>query len=86
MSTLGRQNQPPYFTKPSAKAQRLQEQLEKHPDARILEIEEALNEAAQQNLVTQSYELVGVNAPPWLHMKQKSPRVVAPKPKFERLD
>lgn len=86
MCALGKQQQPPYYTKPSAKGQRLQEQLEKYPDARILEVEDALNDAAQQNLVQQSYELVGVNAPEWLHLKQKAPRIVAPKPAFDLLD
>ncbi len=86
MCGLGRQQQPPYYTKPSAKGQRLQEQLEKYPEAKILEIEDALNNAAQQNLVRQSYELVSVNAPAWLHMKQKAPKVIAPKPLFKKLD
>lgn len=35
MCSLGKQAQPPYYAKPSAKGQRLQEQLEKYPDARI---------------------------------------------------
>jgi hypothetical protein len=82
---LGRQTKPPYYTKPSAKAQRLQEQLEKHPSAKVVEVEYALNEAAQQNLVTSGTKLVSVNAPPWLHMKQMAPKIIAPKPKFEKL-
>lgn len=86
MCALGKQQQPPYYTKPSAKAQRLQEQLEKYPDAKILEVEGALNEAAQQNLVSQNYELVSVNAPSWLHVKEMLPRIIAPKPKFDILD
>lgn len=86
MCTLGKQLQPPYYTKPSAKAQRLQEQLEKYPDARILEVEDALNDAAQQNLIKQTHQLVGVNAPDWLHIKQRAPLIVAPKPSFAKLD
>lgn len=86
MCALGKQQQPPYYTKPSAKGQRLQEQLEKYPDAKILEIEDALDNAAQQNLVKQTYELVAVNAPDWLHLKQKAPKIVAPKPVFVKLD
>lgn len=86
MCTLGKQPLPPYFTKPSAKAQRVQSQLEKYPDALALEIEDALNDAAQQDLVTASSKLVSVNAPDWLHIKKMAPRVISPKPKFVRLD
>jgi hypothetical protein len=86
MCTLGKQDPPSYYTKPTAKAQRLQEQMEKYPDARAIDIEGALNEAAQQDLVAQTHKLVSVNAPPWLHMKQMATRVICPKPKFEKLD
>jgi hypothetical protein len=86
MCTLGKLATPPYYTKPSAKAQRVQEQLEKHPNARVLEIESALNDAAQQDLVTSSHKLVGVNAPDWLHIKQMAPKIVSPKPRFEKID
>lgn len=86
MCTLGKQDKPAYWSKPSAKANRLQEQLEKYPDAQILEVEAALNEAAQQNLLQSKTQLIGVNAPDWLHIKQKAPRVVAPQPTFEKLD
>jgi hypothetical protein len=85
MCTLGKQPTPPYFTKPSAKAQKVQQQIEKYPFALALEIEDALNEAAQQNLVTQSHRLVSVNAPDWLHIKAMAPTVISPKPKFIRL-
>ncbi len=84
--TLGKQAQPPYYTKPSAKAERLQEQMEKYPGAKVVEIEAALNEAAQQNLVTSETKLVSVNAPEWLHLKQMAPKLIAPKPKFQKLD
>jgi hypothetical protein len=84
--TLGKQHKPSYYTKPSAKGQRLQEQLEKYPAAKVAEIEGALNDAAQQNLVSAETKLVAVNAPAWLHMKQMAPKVVAPKPKFVKLD
>lgn len=69
MCTLGKQQAPTYWAKPSAKAQRVQEQLEKYPDATALDIEGALDEAAQQDLVTTSARLVSVNAPEWLHIK-----------------
>lgn len=84
--TLGKQPVPPYYIKPSAKAQKIQEQLEKYPDALVSDIEGALNEAAQQDLITASHKLVGVNAPGWLHVKQMAPKVISPKPKFKRLD
>jgi len=84
--TLGRHNPPPYYTKPSAKAGRMQEQLERYGDAKVLEIEEALDSAAQQHLITSQTQLVSVNAPEWLHFKQLAPRLIAPKPKFAKLD
>lgn len=84
--TLGKQDPPPYFIKPSAKAQKVQEQLEKYPDARAVEIEEALNEAAQQDLVLSTHKLVSVNAPDWLHVKAMAPKIISPKPKFIKLD
>lgn len=84
--TLGKQHKPAYYTKPSAKGQRLQEQLEKYPSARVVDIEGALNDAAQQDLVSAETKLIAVNAPPWLHMKQMAPKLVAPKPKFVKLE
>ena len=81
--TLGKQPTPPYYTKPSAKAQKVQAQLEKYPDATVLEIEAALDEAAQQDLISTTTKLVSVNAPGWLHIKQMAPRIISPKPKFE---
>lgn len=84
--TLGKHERPPYYMKPSAKAQRVQEQLEKYPTAKVIEIEAALNEAAQQDLVGVSHRLVSVEAPPWLHLNAKRTPVLAPKPSFERLD
>lgn len=86
MCTLGKQQPPPYFTKPSAKGQRVQQQLEKYPDAGVLEIEDALNDAAQQDLVGRADKLIGVNAPDWLHIKAMAPRIISPKPSFVKLD
>lgn len=85
MCSLGKQEAPPYYTKPSAKAQKMQEQLEKYPTATVVDIEGALDEAAQQNLVNVAHQLVSVNAPDWLHLKQAAPKIIAPKPSFERL-
>lgn len=84
--TLGKHERPPYFHKPSAKAQRIQEQLERHPTARVVDIEGALNEAAQQDLVNIDYKLLSVEAPDWLHLPEKSIPIIAPKPTFESLD
>lgn len=85
MCTLGKQEPPPYYTKPSAKGQRVQQQLEKYPTATVVDIEGALDEAAQQDLVGVSTKLVGVNAPDWLHIKAKAPKIIAPRPVFEKL-
>lgn len=84
--TVGKQTQPPYYTKPSAKAQILQEQIEKYPTSLVSDIEEALNEAAQQHLVSAKTQLVGVNAPDWLHIKKLQPKIIAPRPSFVKLD
>jgi hypothetical protein len=84
--TLGKQDKPAYYTKPSAKAEKVQKQLEKYPTALALEIENALDEAAQQNLIAVHSKLVSVNAPDWLHIKKMAPRIISPKPKFEKLD
>jgi hypothetical protein len=51
----------------------------------VLDIEGALNEAAQQSLIVETHRLVNVNAPEWLHIKQKAPKVFSPKPKFHKL-
>lgn len=84
--TMGRHTPPPYYTKPSAKAVVLQEQLEKYHDVKVLEVEGALNEAAQQELTVTDKRLVGVNPPEWLHMKELAPKIIAPKPSFVKLD
>lgn len=84
--TLGKQEKPPYFIKPSAKAQKIQEQIEKYPDAKASDIEEALNDAAQQDLVCSTNRLISVNAPDWLHIKAMAPKIISPKPKFFKLD
>lgn len=84
--TLGKQEQPPHFIKPSAKAQKIQEQIEKYPDAKAIDIEDALNDAAQQDLVTAKHQLISVNAPDWLHIKAMAPKIISPKPKFIKLD
>jgi hypothetical protein len=84
--TLGKHERPPYYTKPSAKAQRVQEQIEKYPTAKVVDIEGALNEAAQQDLLDVARKLISVHAPDWLHMAEQPTPVIAPKPKFERVE
>ncbi|WP_143129076.1 hypothetical protein [Variovorax sp. PDC80] len=85
--SVGKLPVPPYYIKPSAKAQRVMEQLIKFEGAKVLEVEAALNDAAQQNLIGTSHKLVSVNAPDWLHLKQAaSPRPIAVLPTFEKLD
>lgn len=83
---LGRHEQPPYFLKPSAKGQRLKIQLEKYPTAKVIEVENALNDAAQQHLIDVQHRLVSVAPPPWLHMNETRTPVIAAKPHFEPLD
>lgn len=83
--TLGKHVRPPYYMKPTPKGQRLQEQLEKYPTAKVVEVEYALNEAAQQHLVEVQHRLVSVQPPDWLHMNEKRTPVIAPKPHFEPL-
>lgn len=85
IDTLGRHNRPHYYLKPSATAQRVTEQLERYPTVRVSEICEALDEAAQQDLLHVDTKLVSVEAPPWLHIKEERTPIVAPKPKFEKL-
>jgi hypothetical protein len=85
VNKLGKMEQPSYFAKPSAKGVRLQEQLEKMGDAKAEEVEAALDEAAQQDLIVASHKLVSVNAPGWLHIKEMAPKIISPKPKFEKI-
>lgn len=83
---LGKQDPPDYWAKPSAKAQRVQARMEQYPTATVLEIEHALDDAAQQRLVTADHQLVSVDAPDWLRITERAIKVVAPKPSFEKLD
>ncbi|MDP1028279.1 hypothetical protein Q5H91_13725 [Sphingomonas sp. KR1UV-12] len=85
MVAIGKQNPPPYWIKPSAKAQRLLDQMMKFEGAKVLEIENALDAAAQQDLIGIDNRLVGVNAPDWLHIKQLAPKIISPKPSFVKL-
>lgn len=82
VTTAGKHDRAHYYLKPSATAQRLQEQLEKQATATVVEIEDALNHAAQQNLVSIQHQLVSVDAPPWLHLTERRVPVLAPKPSF----
>ena len=84
--TIGKQDRPPYYMKPSVKGQKVAEQLVKYPTAKVIEIEHALDEAAQQNLVGVETKLVSVEAPDWLHINEKRTPIIAPKPHFEALD
>lgn len=84
--TLGKHDRGSYFYKPTPQGQRLQHQLEKYGNAAVLDVEEALNEAAQQDLVGVETRLVPVDAPSWLHLNAARTPVIAPKPTFEPLD
>jgi hypothetical protein len=60
-------------------------QLEKYPTAKVADIESALDEAAQQDLITAEHRLLTVEPPSWLHLpERRHAQVVAPKPKFEK--
>lgn len=86
VGTLGKHDPLPYYLKASATAQRVQEQLVKYAKVKVVEVEHALDEAAQQDLVAVEHKLVSVEAPAWLHISEKEAPVIAPKPKFEKLD
>jgi hypothetical protein len=83
---LGRHTQSKYWAKPSAKAQKVQDQLIKAGNAAVVEVEAALDDAAQQNLVNVQEQLVSVQAPSWLHLGRAAPRILAPRPRFDRID
>ena len=85
VDTLGRHNRPHYYLKPSAAAQRITAQLERYPTAKVSDICDALNEAAQQDFLHTDKKLVSVEAPAWLHINEQRTPVLAPKPKFEPL-
>ncbi|MFC3940970.1 hypothetical protein HX881_19450 [Pseudomonas gingeri] len=83
---MGKHEPANYWAIPSAKALKLMEQIIKYQDATALEVVEALNEAAQQDLLNANHKLVSVNAPHWLHVKKMQPTVISPKPKFVKLE
>jgi hypothetical protein len=84
--TIGKQERPPYYMKPSAKGQGLAEQIEKYPTAKVSVMIEELNAAAQQDLLGVDEKLVSVAPPDWLLLNEKRTTVVAPRPLFEPLD
>lgn len=84
--TVGKHERPPYYFKPSAKGQRVTNQLEKYPTAKVVDIENALDEAAQQHLIEVKHRLVSVETPEWLHLNELRTAVIAPRPHFEQLD
>jgi len=84
--SLGKHDRGNYFYKPTPMGQRLQQQLEKYGSAKVVEVEHALNEAAQQDLIGVETRLVSVDAPPWLHLNAVRTPVIAPKPTFEPLN
>jgi hypothetical protein len=83
---VGKQPVAPYWTKPSAQAQKVQEQMEKYGTVKVMDIEGALNEAAQQKLIGVKKQLVSVAPPPWLRITEQRTAVLAPKPSFVKLD
>ena len=83
--TVGRHDKAPYYLKPSAKAIRMQQRLEKYPTVKVVELEHALDEAAQQGLISVQQKLLSVEPPEWLHINEQRTPIIAPKPKFDRL-
>lgn len=84
--TVGKHDRGHYYYKPSAKAQKIQAQLEKFERVKVTEILDALNEAAQQNLIAVDRKLLSVDAPAWLTINETRVPVIAPRPSFEKLD
>ncbi|MFD4171535.1 hypothetical protein ACFWSB_28065, partial [Streptomyces albidoflavus] len=77
--TLGKHDRGNYFYKPTPMGQRLQQQLEKYGNVKVVEVEHALNKAAQQDLVGVETRLVSVDAPSWLHLNAARTPVIAPR-------
>lgn len=86
IDSLGRHDRGKYFHKPSAQAQRIQDQLERFGTVKVVEIEHALDEAAQQDLLGVDRHLVSVKPPEWLRINEANAPVIAVKPSFEPLD
>lgn len=84
--TAGHHDRGHYYYKPSAKAQIIQQQLQKFEKAKVVDILDALNEAAQQNLITVQRKLLSVDAPSWLTVNETRMPVIAPKVSFEKIE
>lgn len=85
--TLGKHDRTACYYKPSATGKRLQRQLEKFGRSRVIDVLDALDDAAaHQELVTEETRLLSVDAPDWLHMREIRTHVMAPKPSFVPLD
>ena len=88
ITTLGQHEHHKYWAQPTAFAQQIQEQLVKYADVTVLEICDALNDAAQQDLAEVDTHLVSVDAPDWLTLgaPDQSATRLGPRPSFIRLD
>jgi hypothetical protein len=88
VATLGRHDRGgKYWSTPTPMGVTIQKQLESYATRKVTDIEDGLNDAAQQDLVGIEEKLVSVDAPSWLHLgKPNQPVIVAPKPSFIRLD
>lgn len=84
--SVGKHERPPYYMKPSVKSQLMADQIVKYARSTVVDICEALNEAAQQNLISIETELVSVAAPPWLTIRETETTTIAPRPSFSPLD
>jgi hypothetical protein len=80
---LGRHTRERYFEKPSATALEISQRLsERFATAKVTDIEDALNEDAQTDLVGIETKLLSVEPPPWLRISEKPAAVIAVKPDF----
>lgn len=87
ITTLGRHSRGNYWEKPTPVGVQIQTQLESYGNRRVADIEDGLNEAADQDVVGVQERLVTVDAPPWLRLgKPNRPVLLAPKPSFVKLD
>jgi hypothetical protein len=83
--TVGKHDRSAYYYKPTPMGQRIQTQLEKYEKVKVVEIEHALDEASQQDLIGIETRLVSVDAPEWLHLNATRTPVIAPRPSFRNL-
>lgn len=88
ITTLGQHDHTKHWAKPSPVAQQIEKQLVGYADVRVVDIVDALDDAAQQDLTDVDTHLISVAAPEWLTLgaPDASATALAPKPSFIKLD